>query len=288
MFTDNYIHQITPYKKGYQGMIYLGKGKYGETYSVKKMNKIPEPYIDLYILTDEKLFKTMMNLTLNQYNLATVRGKDVSSRYIIMDFVEGVTLREYAEAEEMTIGMVVHIISEILKALKVLHKEGIVHGDITPYNILMNNGNPILIDYGMTGTVGSPQLGTTFYHEYNCPDKSANLPLDCRSDIYETGMILQELANAVKTLHKDGPISHSKKTLLKIADMAMMPNPDDRYQKVEEMLHTILKMDIPLNKSGNCMNCEEEDMEIYHNESAFPDSDNVVLLNEYSFKEPDE
>ena len=270
-----YIRQVRPYKKGDQGMIYRAQGKYGETYSIKKFEKISAPIPYPYILTDENLLKTMMYLTLKQYNLTIIRGRDINSRCLIMDFVEGITLQQYIQGERISIGSVVHILSEILKGLDVLHKKSIVHGDITLSNVIMNNRNPILIDYGMTGFAGAKQLMTMIHHEYGCPEREKNLPLDYRSDIYGAGMVLRELVENVKTLHDDGPIFAGKQKLYEIAGTAMKLDPSERYQTAEEMLDAVLATEIPITEKGNYMGCDEEDIEIYRGEKTICSFDDV-------------
>ena len=72
-----------------------------------------------------------------------------NTAYIVLEYVEGITLAQYAAQQELSSGALCGVLCRVLRSLSYLHGKGILHRDIKPSNIMMNEeGNPILIDFG--------------------------------------------------------------------------------------------------------------------------------------------
>ncbi|MDH6134689.1 beta-lactam-binding protein with PASTA domain/predicted Ser/Thr protein kinase [Kitasatospora sp. MAA4] len=139
----------------------------------------------------------------------------ISIPYIVMEYVEGSTLRELLHsgrrllperALEMTIG--------ILQALEYSHRAGIVHRDIKPANVMLTRqGNVKVMDFGiaramgdagMTMTQTSAVIGTA---QYLSPEQAKGETVDARSDIYSTGCLLYELLTVRPPFVGDSPVA---------------------------------------------------------------------------------
>ncbi|MFJ5922753.1 Stk1 family PASTA domain-containing Ser/Thr kinase [Kitasatospora sp. NPDC092948] len=139
----------------------------------------------------------------------------ISIPYIVMEYVEGSTLRELLHtgrrllperALEMTIG--------ILQALEYSHRAGIVHRDIKPANVMLTRqGNVKVMDFGiaramgdagMTMTQTSAVIGTA---QYLSPEQAKGETVDARSDLYSTGCLLYELLTVRPPFVGDSPVA---------------------------------------------------------------------------------
>ncbi|WP_045698609.1 Stk1 family PASTA domain-containing Ser/Thr kinase [Streptomyces rubellomurinus] len=139
----------------------------------------------------------------------------ISIPYIVMEYVEGSTLRELLHsgrrllperALEMTIG--------ILQALEYSHRAGIVHRDIKPANVMLTRqGNVKVMDFGiaramgdtgMTMTQTSAVIGTA---QYLSPEQARGDQVDARSDLYSTGCLLYELLTVRPPFVGDSPVA---------------------------------------------------------------------------------
>lgn len=139
----------------------------------------------------------------------------ISIPYIVMEYVEGSTLRELLHsgrrllperALEMTIG--------ILQALEYSHRAGIVHRDIKPANVMLTRqGNVKVMDFGiaramgdagMTMTQTSAVIGTA---QYLSPEQAKGETVDARSDLYSTGCLLYELLTLRPPFVGDSPVA---------------------------------------------------------------------------------
>lgn len=121
--------------------------------------------------------------------------------YIVMEYVEGQTLREMLqEQERFTPERSIEILVATLDALEYSHRAGIVHRDIKPGNIMITNGGEVkvtdfgiarsLADTGMALTQTAAVVGTA---QYISPEQARGEQADARSDLYASGCVLYEL-----------------------------------------------------------------------------------------------
>ncbi len=121
---------------------------------------------------------------------------------IVMELIDGQTLREVERAGPAPIGGVVQVMIEVLSALAAAHAIGIVHRDLKPDNILITaGGRPKILDFGIAKLVNVPagqiaprtrtgvMLGTP---EYMAPEQINGGDADARSDVYAAGVVLFE------------------------------------------------------------------------------------------------
>ncbi|MFF1484860.1 Stk1 family PASTA domain-containing Ser/Thr kinase [Streptomyces sp. NPDC058319] len=185
----------------------------------------------------------------------------VSIPYIVMEYVDGSTLRELLHsgrkllperAMEMTIG--------ILQGLEYAHRSGIVHRDIKPANVMLTrNGQVKVMDFGiaramgdsgMTMTQTAAVIGTA---QYLSPEQAKGEQVDARSDLYSTGCLLYELLTVRPPFVGDSPVAVAYQHVREdpqppsvfdpeitpemdaIVLRALVKDPDYRYQSADEM-----------------------------------------------------
>jgi serine/threonine-protein kinase len=134
-------------------------------------------------------------------NVDPTTGVTVHVPYIVMEVVDGRTLREHLTATgPMPAYEAGRIVSDVLAALDYSHSKGIVHRDIKPANIMLGRGGAVkVMDFGIaraitdsaaTMTQTQSVVGTA---QYFSPEQAQGKPVDARSDLYSTGCMLFEL-----------------------------------------------------------------------------------------------
>ena len=130
-------------------------------------------------------------------------GEDEVNAFIVMEYVEGTGLRDYLNRKaHFELGQIVSIISQLLSALDFAHARGVVHRDIKPANLILTaQGRLKVADFGIARidtsnltTIGSV-MGTP---SYMSPEQCQGKPLDGRSDLFSTAVVLYEMLTGEK------------------------------------------------------------------------------------------
>jgi len=135
--------------------------------------------------------------------------------YIVMEYVEGSTLRELlASGNRLVPERAMEITDGVLAALAYSHQQGIVHRDIKPANVMLTRSGDVKVmdfgiaravaDSGATMTQTSAVIGTA---QYLSPEQARGEKVDARSDIYSTGCLLYELLTGRPPFVGDSPVS---------------------------------------------------------------------------------
>ena len=185
----------------------------------------------------------------------------VSVPYIVMEFVDGVTLRHMLNnGPRILPERALEVIAGVLAALDYAHRHGIVHRDIKPANIMINtNGDSKVMDFGIARamsdaatsvTATSAVMGTA---QYLSPEQARGELVDARSDIYSSGCVLYEFLTGVTPFNGDSPVAIAYQhvneppkppssldnsipsSLDSITLGALAKSPSNRYQTAAEM-----------------------------------------------------
>jgi eukaryotic-like serine/threonine-protein kinase len=135
--------------------------------------------------------------------------------YIVMEYVEGSTLRDLlASGRRLMPERALEIVDGVLAALAYSHQHGIVHRDIKPANVMLTrSGDVKVMDFGIaravadqsaTMTATSAVIGTA---QYLSPEQARGEQVDARSDLYSTGCLLYELLTGRPPFVGDSPVS---------------------------------------------------------------------------------
>jgi serine/threonine-protein kinase len=192
---------------------------------------------------------------------ATDFGKlDDGSFFLVLEYVEGKSLRDALADGPLELGRAIHITRQIASALARAHSLGIVHRDLKPENVMLvareGDENVVkVLDFGIAkvpvGELGGDkrvpgqaltQLGMVYgTPEYMAPEQALGQAVDARADLYALGIVLFEMLTAVRPFEHD-----SKVTLLGMHVTAPIPRLADKLagatfpQEIETIVATLL------------------------------------------------
>lgn len=188
--------------------------------------------------------------------------------YIVMEYVEGKTLREIAhKGERFPLQRAVEIVEGILVALQYSHKNGIVHRDIKPGNIMITDAGDVkVMDFGIARALadGGATMTSTWNivgtAQYLSPEQATGTQADARSDLYSVGCLFYELVSGKPPFSGDTPVAiayqHVSTPLTPVTEIepsldpaldnfcsvALAKDPADRYQSANAMLKDLKKL----------------------------------------------
>lgn len=140
-------------------------------------------------------------------------GREGNIHYIVMELIEGKTLAEViAEEAPMDYRRVIDISKQVAQALKVAHKNKIIHRDVKPHNIMItNDGIAKLSDFGIAKAVNDATLSTNSRIigsvHYFSPEQARGNYVDERSDIYSLGIVMYEMLTGHVPFEGDNPVT---------------------------------------------------------------------------------
>jgi eukaryotic-like serine/threonine-protein kinase len=181
--------------------------------------------------------------------------------YIVMEYVEGHTLREILNDDRKILPeRALSITADVLSALDYSHRSGIIHRDIKPANVMLTPAGQVkVMDFGIARAIADSSsamtataavIGTA---QYLSPEQARGETVDARSDIYSTGCLLYELLTGRPPFVGDSPVSvayqHVREearppsqlnpdvssTVDNIVAKALAKRTDDRYQSAADM-----------------------------------------------------
>jgi serine/threonine-protein kinase len=176
-------------------------------------------------------------------------GQPVVVPYIVMEFVDGMTLRQLlASGRRLLPERALEITAGVLSALDYAHRHGIVHRDIKPANVMLTRtGDVKVMDFGIaramndTGnamTATSAVMGTA---QYLSPEQARGEVVDARSDLYSAGVLLFELLTGRPPFTGDSPVSIAYQH---VSEMPLPPSQVDAGVSAEidaVVLHSLNK-----------------------------------------------
>lgn len=168
-------------------------------------------------------------------------------QFIVMEYIDGITLKEYIENERMLSWKeAVHFVTQILRALQHAHERGIVHRDIKPQNIMVfTDGTIKVMDFGIAkfareeGRTATDQaIGTVHYIS---PEQARGDITDAKSDLYSVGIMLYEMLTGKKPFDSDNPVSIAVMHMQNIAELPRRVNPNIPFPLEEIIVHAMEK-----------------------------------------------
>ena len=172
--------------------------------------------------------------------------------YFVMEFVEGVTLREAIRKNSLTPAEALRVVSEICGALQFAHDQGIVHRDIKPENILLSKDGQVKIaDFGLAKLLALPEselpltasrhiVGTP---HYMAPEQMERpLEVDHRADIYSLGVVFYEMLTGELPIGRFDPPSRKVIVDVRLDEVVLrtlQKEPGRRYQHVSDVGHEV-------------------------------------------------
>jgi eukaryotic-like serine/threonine-protein kinase len=187
--------------------------------------------------------------------------------YIVMEYVEGVTLRDIVHTDgPMEQRRAIEVIADACQALNFSHQHGIIHRDVKPANIMISKAGAVkVMDFGIARALADASnvtqtaavIGTA---QYLSPEQARGEKVDARSDVYSLGCVLYEMLTGEPPFVGDSPVAvayqHVREDpvppsqrhegippgLDAVVLKALAKNPDNRYQTAAEMRADLVKV----------------------------------------------
>lgn len=190
-------------------------------------------------------------------------------QYIVMEYVEGITLKDYLQSNRLSLNAVLEIGVRLADALQHAHSRNIIHCDIKPQNILIDkNLNPKIADFGIAKMVSNQTMVYTSTVmgsvHYLSPEQATGGQVTASSDVYSLGVVLFEMltgrvpfdgntAVAVAMMHAEKQVpplsdylADVPAGLQEILDKALAKNPADRYRNAGALRRDLLDLKMQL------------------------------------------
>jgi serine/threonine protein kinase/tetratricopeptide (TPR) repeat protein len=229
-------------------------------------------------MVDQFRKETLLGRSISHENVVRIHdlGEVNKIRYISMDFIKGENLSELIKTSgSLTLPTCLQIALQVCEALKVAHQKGIIHQDLKPQNIMIDNSGKVYVtDFGLAKSVAvSPARhpgkisGTP---KYFSPEQARGEESDQRSDIYSLGVILYEMVTGRAPFKADTAEEYVKKHTSERPPLPSKFNPglpnacekiiikclekkkEDRYRSVDELIKDleVQKAHIPTSQTG--------------------------------------
>ncbi|WP_294463803.1 Stk1 family PASTA domain-containing Ser/Thr kinase [uncultured Anaerofustis sp.] len=241
-------------------------------------------------------------------------GNDHDIYYIVMEYVDGGTLKDYINAKgKLSYRESINYALAIASALGQAHKNNIIHRDVKPQNILLTRAKrlPKVADFGIARAITSSTMTmvdeTMGSVHYLSPEQARGGYLDARSDLYSLGILLYEMVTGKLPFDSDSPVAvalmqiqedivplreidpNAPKGLEVIIQNLTAKSPNDRYQDTLELIEDLKKVRADFNAHINRIGAEDtsptEKIPIIRDEEIEQVPKRVPLENNDNFDE---
>lgn len=288
-------------KVGIGGMAVVYKAKDRLLNRFIAVKVLRDEYINDQEFLDKFRMEAQSAASLSHSNIVNIYdvGAEEDMPYIVMEFVSGVTLKEYIEKFDgfLKNQQIADFSRQIALALEHAHSNRIIHRDIKPHNIMVSNDGTLKVaDFGIASAI--TEATTSYTGEaigsvrYSSPEQARGRNVDIRTDLYSLGVLMYEMATrqvpfegetaveiALKHM-KDDIVPPSEinslfhKGLESVVMRSLLKNINERYQTARELIDDLNKI----------INNPNENVAFYDFESDSP-TQKIPSLEAYDIKE---
>jgi tRNA A-37 threonylcarbamoyl transferase component Bud32 len=233
----------------------IGAGGMGAVYQARQPNldrvvalKLIRPREDNPTFAERFVREAKAMAKLTHPNIVTIfeSGEAGGSLYLIMEYIDGVTLREAIRAKAVQPADAMKIVGQLCDALEYAHSQGVVHRDIKPENILLDRtGKVKVVDFGLAKLADDNAMSLTHTRQamgtphYMAPEQwEKPTEVDHRADIYALGVVIYELLTGELPLGRFDPPSVKSRLDARIDEIVLKllaKEPDRRYQRASDV-----------------------------------------------------
>ncbi len=232
-------------------------------------------------------------------------GEEENVYFIVMEYVEGLTLKQYIQQQPIPVEKTIHIMQQITSAIAHAHQHGIIHRDIKPQNILIDEHDTVKItDFGIATALSATSITQTnsvlgSVH-YLSPEQARGGMANKKSDIYSLGIVMFEMLTGRLPFSGESAVSIALKHLQTVTPSLRRWNPDipqsvenivlkatakdpfHRYDSVEELREDLLSALSPQRVNEKPFVVPEDmdatiAMPIITEDTVIPDSDDTIV-----------
>jgi serine/threonine protein kinase len=236
----------------------IGRGGMGAIYQARQpaldrfvaLKLLTPPTTDIHGFAERFTREAKALARLSHANIVTVHdfGERQGHYFLLMEFVDGLNLRELLQQKTITPSQSLAIVPKICEALQFAHDQGVVHRDIKPENILLDRRGQVKIaDFGIAKII-NPNVAATHLTgaqdrvgtpHYMAPEQvESSKSVDHRADIYSLGVVFYELLTGELPLGRFAPPSQKVQIDVRLDEVvlrALEKEPALRYQHVSEV-----------------------------------------------------
>ena len=284
------VHELTTgstFAGRYQVIEELGHGGMGRVYKVQDTDikekvalKLLRPEITLEKETVER-FSNELKLArkISHRNVCRMfdLGRAEGTTFITMEFVPGEDLKSFIHrAKQLSMGTAISIARQVCEGLEEAHRLGVVHRDLKPGNIMIDNdGDAKIMDFGIArslsgkGITGAGVLiGTP---EYMSPEQVEGKDIDQRSDIYSLGVMLYEMVTGRLPFAGDTPLSIAHKHKYEAPE-----DPKKLNAQVSDRLARVILKCLAKDRNQRFQSAAELGTELGRIEQGLPTTDRII------------
>ncbi|MGN0355912.1 MAG: Stk1 family PASTA domain-containing Ser/Thr kinase [Muricoprocola sp.] len=249
----------------------IGSGGMADVYKAKdhKLNRFVAVKVLKPEFRDDKAFITKFRAEaqaaagLTHPNIVNIYdvGEEKGIYFIVMELVEGITLKEYiAKKGKLAVREATSIAIQVSQGLEAAHNNGIVHRDIKPQNIIISTDGKVKVtDFGIARATNSNTISTTVMGSvhYSSPEQARGGYSDAKSDIYSLGITMYEMltgrvpfdgdttvAIAIKHLQEEMVppsvyVQDLPRSIVQIINKCTQKSSDRRYANMEEVIRDL-------------------------------------------------
>jgi serine/threonine protein kinase len=223
---------------------------------------------------------------LNDPHICTIYdvGEHEGRQFLVMELLEGHTLRQYMDGQGLAVEQVVKLGKQIATALQTAHGKGIIHRDVKPANIFVTEGGSVkVLDFGLAKLL--PPIDQDATHSltlteplvvlgtlpYMAPEQLRGDKTDARTDIWGVGAVLYEMATSLRPFREElstrltDAILHKSPAppralnaaipaeLERIILKCLDKDPENRYQSATELVVDLRRLSTPTSQSGSAL-----------------------------------